>query len=478
MNIRTRVAPSPTGFPHVGTAYQALFDWVWAKKHQGKFILRIEDTDQERTVIGAEEVIFNSLAWLGLLPDEDPKEGGEFGPYRQSERLPLYKKYAEDLVEKGFAYYCFCPEEKLAVARKDQAEKHLAPKYNRCCRSLPSSEAERRIAAGERACIRMKIPDNERVVVADLIRGQVEFDSNTLDDQVILKSDGFPTYHLAVVVDDHLMQISHTIRGEEWLPSAPKHVLLYRYMNWEPPVFVHLPTLRNPDHSKLSKRQGHTSIFWYRDQGFLPEALLNYLASIVWNHLEGKEIFDLPDLIKYFDFKDMSCAAPVFDLTKCEWMNGEYLRKLTAEEFAKKAIDFWKIVKEKANFSDEELLKIAPLIQERIKKLSEVKPMISYFKEAPKSESLKEGFSEPSKSAEFLDEAAKVFVKTDPWQTSEIHETVQETILQTGYKKGDFCMALRIAITGSKVSPPLFESMEILGKDESLKRIEAAEKLL
>lgn len=268
--VRTRVAPSPTGFPHVGTLYQALFDFVWAKKHEGKFVLRIEDTDAKREVEGAEQAVFDALSWANLNPDEGPITGGGFGPYRQSERLPIYKKYAEELIEKGFAYYCFCDETHLDTVRKEQEAKKLPPRYDRSCRNCTPEEAKKRVAAGEKACIRMKIPDSEKIKVTDLLRGEVEFDSDTLDDQVLLKSDGFPTYHLAVVVDDHLMKITHAIRGEEWLPSSPKHVLLYRYMNWEPPIFVHLPILRNPDHSKMSKRQGHTSVFWYRDEGYLP----------------------------------------------------------------------------------------------------------------------------------------------------------------------------------------------------------------
>ncbi|PIS21944.1 glutamate--tRNA ligase [candidate division WWE3 bacterium CG08_land_8_20_14_0_20_41_15] len=483
--VRTRVAPSPTGFPHVGTLYQALFDFVWAKKNEGKFILRIEDTDAKREVEGAEQAIFDAFSWAGLNADEGPNSGGEFGPYRQSERLTLYKKYAEELIEKGFAYYCFCDETRLETLRKEQEAKKLPPRYDRFCRDINPQEAKKRVKAGEKACIRMKIPDHEKIKVTDLIRGEIEFDSDTLDDQVILKSDGFPTYHLAVVVDDHLMEISHAIRGEEWLPSAPKHVLLYRYMNWVPPVFVHLPILRNPDHSKMSKRQGLTSVFWYRDEGYLPEALLNYLASIVWNHPEGKEIFGIPDLIKYFEFKDMSYAAPIFDLTKLEWMSGVYLRGFSVEQFIDK-MDEYRNRLGKRNLLEtlgmEKLRKIIPLVQERIKKLSEFGPSVDFFFVSPHPLLVRYEYSLQAryldKIPEMLDMMFDRFTKLSDFSAGSIHNSVNEIVTATGWKKADFCMMMRIAITGKTISAPLFESMEIIGRDASFERLGKAKEVV
>ncbi len=286
MTVRTRIAPSPTGFPHIGTIFQALFDYVYARQHQGQFIIRLEDTDQSRLVPEAEEAIYQALSWVGLTPDEGPIYGGEFGPYRQSERLDVYRTYAEKLIDQGQAYYCFCSPERLATVRQEQQKKGLPPMYDRHCRDLDPEIAKKR-ALSETYVIRLKVPPHETISFIDLARGEISFDSNTVDDQVLLKSDGFPTYHLAVVVDDHLMGITQIVRGEEWISSTPKHVLLYRYFNWEMPAIIHTPLLRNPDHSKLSKRHSHTAVTWYREQGYLPEAVVNFLSSRVWNHPDG-----------------------------------------------------------------------------------------------------------------------------------------------------------------------------------------------
>ena len=493
-NIRLRVAPSPTGFPHVGTAFQALFDYVFAKKNNGRFIVRIEDTDQKRFVPEAEAVIFESLTWLGLIPDESPIHGGSVGPYRQSERLDTYKKYARELLDKDHAYYCFCSAERLEEMRKAQEANHQPPMYDRHCRSIPAAEAQKRIEKGEDAVIRMKMPDNETIIVQDLLRGVVSFDSNLLDDQILMKSDGFPTYHLAVVVDDHLMEITHAVRGEEWLPSAPKHVVLYRYFGWKEPKWVHTPILRNADHSKLSKRHGHTSLYWYRAQGYLPEALLNFLSYLVWSHPENKEIYSLDEMIQYFDFTAMRYMAPVFDLTKLDWINGNWIRGLSVKELCDR-IGVWAIwVKDNSQegfeflSSDGQIVlewikkdseffgKTVALAQERLKKISEIKEAIEFYYEDALSydrEDLLQGHS--------VEEVQNVLSKADkmlgalPVGDHDVWDKgIRGLADELGWKHKDLFMILRSAITARKATPPLFDVMEVLGCNTVEKRIQAA----
>ncbi|MEK9179558.1 MAG: glutamate--tRNA ligase, partial [Patescibacteria group bacterium] len=289
--VRTRIAPSPTGFPHIGTIYQAMLDRAYSLKNKGKFCIRIEDTDQSRLVQGAEQKIYEALDWFGLTEDESPRKGGNFGPYRQSERLPLYKKYAEELVKNEHAYYCFCTPERLDEMRKEQQKQGKSPLYDKRCRSLSVSETLKRVESGERHVIRMKIPNTGTITVPDNTRGDIVFSVEQVDDQVIMKSDGFPTYHLAVVVDDHLMEITHILRGSEWIPSFPKHKLLYDYFGWKMPIITHTPLITNMDGSKMSKRHGHASVSWYQEEGFLPEAVLNFMSLLGWSHPEEKEIF-------------------------------------------------------------------------------------------------------------------------------------------------------------------------------------------
>ncbi|MBD3277230.1 MAG: glutamate--tRNA ligase, partial [Candidatus Aegiribacteria sp.] len=309
--VRTRLAPSPTGDPHVGTAYQALFGYVWAKKNNGSFVLRIEDTDRERSSEESEEAIIDSLRWLGLEWDEGPDIGGPYGPYRQSQRLEIYHEHINSLVAQGKAYPCFCSRERLAEVRKERQKSGAARGYDRKCREIPPDEARKRVEAGEPFTVRMKVPLEGDCVFEDLLRGEIRKDWASIDDQVIMKVDGFPTYHLAVVVDDHLMKISHIIRGEEWINSVPKHVLLYEFFQWEPPVFCHLPLLRNKDKSKLSKRKNPVSIDWYRNSGILPEALLNFVGMMGWHISEDREKFSLQEMIDNFKLQDISLGGPV-----------------------------------------------------------------------------------------------------------------------------------------------------------------------
>jgi len=467
--VRTRFAPSPTGFMHVGSAYQALLDYAFAKKNQGKFILRIEDTDQKRKVPGAEKKIYQALEWLGLEPDESPQKGGPFAPYRQSERLKIYRQYAEKLVKEGKAYYCFCSPQRLEKVRRQRQRQGLPPMYDGHCRHLPPSQVEKNLREGKPFVIRLKVPRNKKIVVNDLLRGEIVFDSNMVDDQVLIKSDGFPTYHLASVVDDHLMEITHVIRGEEWLSSAPKHILLYQYFGWEPPVFVHTPILRNPDRSKMSKREGHTSLFWYKKEGFLPEALLNFLALLGWSHPQQKEIFSLKEFISLFDLKDVSPLGPVFDLRKLEWMNGEYIRQMDDEELGRRLKEFLPRLKE------EQVKKAVPLVKERIKKLKEAEELLAFVWEDidyPKELLLQRG-TDKDTAILMLKEAKKIV--EEKWgKIEEIRDGLLSLIKEKDWNTGAFFMVFRVAICGKTITPPIVESLELLGKERVIERINAA----
>ncbi len=326
MSVRTRYAPSPTGYLHVGGLRTALYNYFFAKQRSGRCILRIEDTDQTRKVEGAVENLIEVFDWLGIHFDEGPHLGGAFGPYVQSERLAIYREHLNSLVSAGHAYPCFCSAERLEEMRKRQTESGHVPMYDRLCRGLSKGETEGRIASGEPHVWRMAVPDNRTVAVNDLIRGDVSFESNTIDDQVLLKSDGFPTYHLANVIDDYLMEITHVIRGEEWLPSTPKHILLYEFFGWRMPHFAHLPLLLNPDRSKMSKRSGDVAVEAYRNKGFLPAALINFVALLGWHPSDDREIFSLDDFVHEFSLERVNKAGAVFDIAKLRWMNAEYIK--------------------------------------------------------------------------------------------------------------------------------------------------------
>lgn len=467
--VRTRIAPSPTGFPHIGTSYQVLFDYAYARKKQGQFVLRIEDTDRARLVEGAEEVIFNSLSWFGLDADEDPQKGGPYGPYRQSERLEIYKKYVQQLLDNGHAYYCFCTKERLEQMRKEQELKKLPPMYDKRCLTLSAEEVQKKLQDNLPHVIRMKIPENETIVVNDLLIGKVEFDSNLIDNQVLLKADGFPTYHLAVVVDDVLMKISHIFRGREWLPSTPKHILLYQYFGWELPQFIHLPVIINADgKGKLSKRHGHSSVDYYKKEGYLPEAILNYLSNIVWNHPQGKEIYSLQEFIDLFEIDQISSQGPRFDLVKLEWMNGEYIRAMSDEELTKRLQDF--LVDHP---SKDQIGPLVPLVKERIKKLSDFVPLTFFLFEEPEYD--KQVF-EKLKIADVLGTLHEI-QKTlkdlpRPWKREQFEETFKQKAIDLQLSNLQMFQLIRLALSGQTVSPPLFECIEFLGEDKMLERVE------
>ncbi len=490
--VRTRIAPSPTGFPHVGTAFQALFDWVYAKKYDGKFVMRIEDTDQKRFIAEAEEVLHQAFSWLNIVPDEGPDIGGEYGPYRQSQRLTFYQKYAQELVDMGKAYYCFCSPERLEEVRQEQRKAGIPPKYDRHCRNFTQQEVKERLAKGERAVIRLKVPDNEIIEVLDKLRGKVEFDSNTVDDQVLLKSDGYPTYHLAVVVDDHLMEITHIVRGEEWLPSAPKHALLYRYFGWTMPELIHTPTLRNTDKSKLSKRKGNTSVWWYREHGYLSTALLNFLALLAWKPSENQEIFSLDEMVEKFEWEEMNITGPIFDLKKLEWLNGKYTRELSLDDLYQQIIEWsnWVVahgVDEDAlqkakkmqlwNSNNEKLFKSAlKLAQDRARTLLEFHDLMELFFDDSLNydlnDLLQKQTAEDIKTV--LTDVITVLgtlgeVDSETWEISirqiaDKHQLAHKIVFMT----------MRSALTARKFTPPLYEIMLALGWENSLSRIKLA----
>ncbi|MFZ6035306.1 MAG: glutamate--tRNA ligase [Patescibacteria group bacterium] len=459
--VRTRIAPSPTGQDvHVGSVATALMNYAWAKKNNGQFIIRIEDTDRTRLVPGGEEKMLDTLDKIGLHADESPKIGGPHVPYRQSERLEKYKKYASELVSKGKAYYCICTPDRLTKMREEQQAKKQIPKYDRKCYHDQEAVMKEIKEKNIKHVVRLLIPDG-KVVFNDVVRGEVTIENQNLDDQVLLKSDGYPTYHLGVVVDDHLMGITHIIRGEEWLPSTPKHVILYRAFGWELPVFVHVPLLRNPDKSKLSKRRNPVWTSWYVEKGIFPEALLNYLALMGWSHPEGKEVFSLDEYIKVFDIKDIQKTAPVFDPVKLDWMNGEYIRKMDDKTLKEKITGFI------GDGYDQELVgKTIPLVKERIKELSEYLPLTEFLFEAPKTY---EADLKPKK--ELFAKITEKMKNLSDWKAEAIGEAMGRVCEETQTKRGEFFMNVRVAITGKKISPPLNESMEILGKGECLKRL-------
>ncbi|NTU72933.1 glutamate--tRNA ligase [Candidatus Roizmanbacteria bacterium] len=458
--IRTRIAPSPTGQDvHVGTVATGLMNYAWAKKNNGKFVIRIEDTDRSRLVPGGEERMLTTLESLGLVADESPLAGGPFAPYRQSERLPLYKKYAEELIAKGKAYYCTCSAERLDEMRKQQQQNKQVPKYDRHCLNR-QEEVKKEIEEGAKFVVRMLMPD-EKISFTDTVRGTITIDGGLLDDQVILKSDGFPTYHLAVVVDDHLMEITHVIRGEEWMPSTPKHVVLYRALGWELPQYTHVSLMRNPDKSKLSKRKNPVWASDYLNRGILREALLNYLALMGWSHPDGKDIFTLDEYISLFDIKDLQTTAPVFDPVKLEWMNGEYIRMMNPKRLAEMVYTYFAGV-----FSKDLVEKTIPLVQERIKTLKEYESYCLFFKEQPSQYEISLGEHQSMLKA-IGDELASL----DNWSSETIGTKMVETAEKLGVKNSIFFMVLRVAITGKKVTPPLNDSMAILGKEECIARI-------
>ncbi len=477
--IRVRIAPSPTGDPHVGTAYIGLLNFLYARQRGGKFVLRIEDTDRSRFVAGSEQMIFDSLHWLGLEWDEGPDVGGPFGPYRQSERTEIYRSHVELLLKSGHAYRSFETAEELDAMRRSQIAAKLPPRYNGAHRELTSAQIAAYEAEGRPAVVRLKVPIEGETTFTDQLRGPITFSHSNVDDQVLLKSDGFPTYHLANVVDDHLMQISDVIRAEEWISSTPKHVLLYKAFGWELPRFWHMPLLRNIDKSKISKRKNPVSLIYYRESGFLPQALLNFLGlmgggmaqpseeEIVSKGISVKQgdIFSLVEMLDKFDFQRISLGGPVFDLTKLKWLNGEYLRALTPEAFFQAL--------RSTIFSDDYLRRIAPLVQTRIETLAQFGEMTDFFFKddvmpppevfLPKTRMLEETLA-------FAAEQLAVLEAT-PFTHEELEAALKKLGAEKQWPVKDNFMLLRTILTGKTASPPLLESLIVFGKARTLDRL-------
>lgn len=461
MTVRTRIAPSPTGDPHVGTAYIALFNLCFARQHGGQFILRIEDTDQQRSTAESEQQIFDSLRWLGLDWDEGPDVGGPFGPYRQSERMDLYADYARQLVEKGHAFYCFATSEELDEMRREQMARGETPGYDGRGLLLGTAEIQRRLEQGEPHVIRMKVPPTGACRFDDMLRGPIEIPWAQVDMQVLLKNDGMPTYHLANVVDDHLMGITHVIRGEEWINSAPKHQLLYKYFGWEMPVLCHMPLLRNPDKSKLSKRKNPTSINFYRDMGYLPEAMLNYLGRMGWSMPDESEKFSLQQMLAHFDIQQVHLGGPVFDVEKLDWLNGCWIREeLDAEQFADR-VAAWAL-------NRDNLMRVIPLIKERLEKFSDIPDLVSFlFSGLPQIQDsdFDNGRIDRDAAITVLQFCSWRLDALRHWQRDGLYAELKQLADGLELKLKDFMAPLFIAIAGSSSAPPLFDAMEILGPD-------------
>ncbi len=424
VKVRTRIAPSPTGFAHIGTAYQTVFNYGFTKQQKGKFIIRIEDTDVKRHLPGAEKAIFEGLAWLGLKHDEGPDVGGKHGPYRQSERLETYKKYAQQLLKKKLAF-------------KDEG------------------------------AIRFKVPEGI-TQWQDLIRGEIKWNNDQIKDFVIIKSDGFPTYNFAVVIDDLLMKISHVIRGEEHISNTPRQLMIYQALDKKPPLFAHTPLLRNPDRSKVSKRNNPVALEWYKKQGYLPEAIVNFLCLMGWSHPKEKDVFDINEFIKYFSFKRISTSAPVFDLQKLDWLNGVYIRKKSDKQLLQ-------LIKPLAPRGMKSTLinQTIPLIKDRLIKLSDYPDLIDFFIKEPKVD--KKLLIKKSQGEKVLKEQFKKSVaelrKTKDWQAKKLEKLFRDLAKKNKWHIGKYFMATRIALTGKTATPPLFETMEVLGKEKTLKRL-------
>jgi nondiscriminating glutamyl-tRNA synthetase len=506
--VRVRFAPSPTGYMHIGNLRTALYDYLFARKYGGDFVLRIEDTDQKRFVPGAVESLLGVMEMMGLGHDEGPflevqnakrkaesigiqsssnypgiVEVGDRGPYIQSERLDIYKRHARRLVDEGKAYYCFCAPERLEAMRQEQAAAKRMPKYDRHCLGLSAEEVAKNLAEGAAHTVRFRIPDDvERVEFVDLIRGQVSVKTETLQDTVILKSDGYPTYHLAMAVDDSSMGITHVIRGEEWLPSAPLHLLLFRAFGWEAPEFAHLPMILNPDKSKLSKRQGDVAVEDYLKKGYLKEALVNFIALLGWNPGEGstQEVFSLDELVEKFDFSHVHKAGAVFDIKKLDWLNAQYIKKLSVDELYALSLPFWErkdfYLEAAPECRDEAYAKkILTIEQERLNRLDEVGESNRFFFGEPEYDRdllrWKQNGDEETLAALMTSSSILESTPEGEWTRENLSAKLMEA---AGEKRGDLLWPLRVALTGARQSPSPFEVAWVLGKEESLRRLAKA----
>lgn len=477
MNVRVRYGPSPTGEPHVGNIRTALFDWLLARRFGGQFIVRIEDTDQSRAVEGTEQLILDALTWLGLDWDEGPDVGGPFAPYRQSERLPMYVEAAQRLLDEGKAYRCVCTAERLAALRKAQQKAKLPPGYDRCCRDLG-------LPGDQPHVVRLAMPLSGDTIVNDYLRGEVSFQNALLDDHVLLKRDGFPTYHLASVVDDHHMQITHVIRGEEWLSSAPRHIQTYAALGWDEPAWVHIPIIRGPDKGKLSKRHGATSVRQYAEEGYLPEALLNFLALLGWSKDETTTIMSRDEITEAFSLDGLGLASAMFDIERLQEMNARYIRDLDPSDFLCRGRPHLE-ARVGRSIDDEaldRLLPIAPAIQERVKLMPEFADYTDFFfTEGPldydNSELMGRAYkNKPWAALESVEATLKTLRSLDEssWTTPDLEASLRNLAGERGEKPGAVFTPIRVATTGKRIAPPLFETLETLGQPLTVERLNAA----
>jgi glutamyl-tRNA synthetase len=469
--VRTRMAPSPTGELHIGGLRTLLYDYALAKKNNGQFVLRIEDTDQKRLVEGSQERILQVIKDYGLNWDEGPDIGGPYSPYIQTQRLEIYQKYIKELVEKGLAYYCFCTEERLTKMRETQKANNQVPRYDKHCLNLAPEEIKQNLDKKIPYTIRMVIPPNQTIIFKDLIRGKIKFNTNDIDDQVLIKSNGVPTYHFAVVVDDHLMNITHVFRGEEWLTSAPKHLLLYQYFGWETPLFAHLTVLLNPDgKGKLSKRTGSTHARAFLDEGYLPEAMLNFLMLLGWNPGDNQEIFSLEEFVKCFSLNHLHKKSPIFDRKKLDYLNGYYLRQKTDEELL---ILFKKFLPKS---TDKQLKVLIPVLKERIVKLSDLPTQTKFLFEDvnyDKELLLKKG-TDPKIALDFLIKTKELLLTLKIFDFTNLQSSLMNLITVNNWNVGEFFMVFRVAICGSVFTPPVVDCLPALGKEKTLEKLQIA----
>lgn len=487
MKTRLRFAPSPTGFLHIGGLRSVLFNYLIAKSLKGKLILRIEDTDQKREVKGAVKKLIEIIDWAGIKFDEGPVIGGDLGPYIQTERLGIYKKYIKELLKKGEAYYCFCTPERLTKMREDLQAQKLPPRYDRCCRDLSKEEVDQKIKAGEAFVIRQKMPLEGEIVTKDELRGEIKFNVKELDDHVLIKSNGVPTYQFASVVDDHLMEISHVVRGDEWLPSFPKNILLYKSFGWDLPKFVHLPLVLNKEGGKLSKRQGDVAVEDFKAKGYLPEALLNFNALLGWHPKEDEEVLSIEEIIKKFKLEDIGTSPAIFDTEKLDYFNGVYIREKKIDELLKLCKPYLenniKLTTDKNKQADEFLKKVVELEQERLKKLSDIEEATKFFfvdKLEYETELLIWKKLTQNEVRNNLKELLNFLtnISEKNWNSKNLENKIIAFLKEKEYKTGDFLWPMRVALSGKKASPGPFDIADTLGKEESMEKIKkAVEKL-
>jgi glutamyl-tRNA synthetase len=481
VTVRVRVAPSPTGDPHVGTAYMSLFNLAFARQQGGQFVLRVEDTDRARFQADSERQVFDTLRWLGLQWDEGPDVGGPFAPYRQSERLDTYRPHVDALLEAGHAYHCWCSPERLQSMREEQQRRKVPTGYDRLCHGRTREERAQLPGFAETPVVRLLVPQDPPLTFVDLVRGEVS--APRPDDQVLLKTDGFPTYHLAVVVDDHLMGITHVVRGEEWISSTPKHLLLYDFLGWDRPQYAHMPLLRNTDKSKISKRKNPAArLTWFVDEGYLPEALLNFLGLLGYSLPDGREVFGFDEMSQSFDWSRVNTVGPVFDLDKLLWLNGHYIRELTEGELVRRMVPFLQrdgLVADPPTAEQAAVLAgAAPLLQTRLALLSQASSLLRFVLVdeadfAVDAEAAAKVLGPGSEGV--LLAAADALEPVEAWDTEHVQAAMDAALMEgLGLKRGKAYAPVRVAVCGATVAPPLPESLALLGKERTLRRLRAA----